>query len=207
MGYKVVFVPYDENGMPVGNYEGFADDFSGRKEFVSARDARFRPTGVTAGPDGSLYVTDSEKGRIWRIIYTGEAKSALRHANGPAGAPPISVTDKEPVDANTPGGRLYAQICAACHMPNGSGVPTMQPALAGNAVVAGDSGRLIDVILRGPAAVLPPGREKFSNIMPPYGPVISDLEVASIINYLLNNFAPGSAEVTPDQVAARRALP
>ncbi|MDB6115013.1 MAG: cytochrome c class, partial [Lacunisphaera sp.] len=87
-------------------------------------------------------------------------------------------------------------------------VPTMQPALAGSAVVAGDPERLINVILKGPAAVLPPDREKFSNIMPPYGAAISDADVASVVSFLRRNFAPGVAgEVTPAQVAAQRAKP
>ncbi len=29
------------------------------------------PTGVAAGPDGSLFITDSQKGKIWRVIYKG----------------------------------------------------------------------------------------------------------------------------------------
>ncbi|OHE80611.1 MAG: hypothetical protein A3G75_08015 [Verrucomicrobia bacterium RIFCSPLOWO2_12_FULL_64_8] len=73
-GYKVVFIPFDEKGMPRGEYETFADGFAGRDEITSPRQARFRPTGVTMGPDGSLYVTDDSKGRVWRIIYTGETK-------------------------------------------------------------------------------------------------------------------------------------
>ena len=143
-GYKVVFIPFDENGMPTGKYETFADDFAGKRDFVNPGDARFRPCGVAAGPDGSLYATDTEKGRIWRIIYTGEASSGAGAravvAPGPAAAP---------IGADTTGGKIYRQVCAACHMANGSGVPNMQPALAGSAVVAGDSPRLIKVLLRG----------------------------------------------------------
>lgn len=88
-------------------------------------------------------------------------------------------------------------------MPNGSGVPGMQPALAGSAVVAGDPTRLIDVLLKGPAAVLPADREKFSNVMPPFA-VLSDADLASVITYLRKNFAPRSSDVTPAQVTARR---
>jgi mono/diheme cytochrome c family protein len=90
-------------------------------------------------------------------------------------------------------------------MPNGSGVPGMQPALAGSQVVAGEATRLIAVLLKGPAAVLPADREKFQNTMPAFGAAYNDADLASVINYLRKNFAPGAAEVTPAQVAAERA--
>ncbi|HWA25854.1 MAG TPA: cytochrome c [Lacunisphaera sp.] len=109
-----------------------------------------------------------------------------------------------PIGANTPGGKIYQQFCAACHMPNASGVPGMQPALAGSAVVAGDPSRLIEVLLRGPAAVLPADREKFSNVMPPFA-ILRDANLAAVINYLRRNYAPGAAEVTAAQVATLRA--
>ncbi|HKB57617.1 MAG TPA: PQQ-dependent sugar dehydrogenase [Lacunisphaera sp.] len=203
-GYKIAFVPFDDQGRPLGAYETFAEGFAGVDYFTNTGDARFRPSGVTVGPDGSLYVSETEKGRIWRIIYTGETGPAAGKKSTTAVPAPAAAL----AGADTPGGKIYLQVCAACHMPNGSGVSNMQPALAGSAVVAGDPDRLINVILRGPAAVLPPDREKFSNIMPPYGAAISDADVAGIINYLRKNFAPpGATEVTPAQVAAQRAKP
>lgn len=73
-GYKVVFIPFDASGQPTGDYEIFADNFAGRPELASPNDAAHRPNGVAVGPDGSLYISDSKAGRIWRIIYTGETK-------------------------------------------------------------------------------------------------------------------------------------
>jgi glucose/arabinose dehydrogenase/mono/diheme cytochrome c family protein len=200
-GYKVAFVPFNAQGLPTGEYETFADGFPGVEYFVNTRDALYRPAGVAMGPDGSLYVSETEKGRIWRIIYTG--------GTGPATAKRNTVTlpaeTKPIIGADTPGGKIYAQICAACHMPNGSGVPGLQPGLAGNPIVAGDPARLVRVILHGPAAVLPADREKFGVVMPPFGPALSNVEVASVATYLRKNFAAATAgEVTPEQVAALR---
>jgi hypothetical protein len=31
--------------------------------------AAYRPVGIAQGPDGSIFVTDDVKGRIWRISY------------------------------------------------------------------------------------------------------------------------------------------
>lgn len=69
-GYKVVFVPF-EDGAPAGPSEVFADGFAGEGPIASSGDARYRPMGLAEGPDGSLYVSDSEQGRIWRILYRG----------------------------------------------------------------------------------------------------------------------------------------
>ena len=202
-GYRVVFIPFDAKGMPTGQYENFADGFAEVDHFTDTRDARYRPCGVAVGPDGSLYISDTERGRIWRVIYTGET-------NAPAGQRNLSAASANlypPIDADTPGGKIYAQVCAACHMPNGSGVPGMQPPLVGSPVIAGDAAQLIQLLLKGPAAVLPADRPRYANVMPPFGSVYNDAEIASLINYLRANFAPGTSPVTPEEVAAQRAKP
>jgi mono/diheme cytochrome c family protein len=203
-GYKIAFVPFDAKGMPTGDYETFADGFAGVEYFTNTNEARYRPSGVAVGPDGSLYVCETEKGRVWRIVYTGEAPVAKKDLTTRTAE---RSTTLRTVEADSPGGRIYAAVCAACHMPNGSGVPGMQPPLVGSKVVAGDSDRLINVLLKGPAAVLPADRDKYQNVMPPFGQVYSDADIASVINFLRANFAPEAPKVTAAQVAAQRARP
>ncbi|MEQ9438587.1 MAG: PQQ-dependent sugar dehydrogenase [Cyclobacteriaceae bacterium] len=78
-GYNVAFVPFDANGMPSGDYERFADQFAGSGEDIaSPGDAEFRPTGLAIGPDGSLYITDDQKGRIWRVFYQNQQVASLK---------------------------------------------------------------------------------------------------------------------------------
>jgi len=64
----VVFVPF-KNGKPSGNWEIFANGFSGKQTLQSTRQADHRPCGLAQGPDGSLYITDDNKGTIYKISY------------------------------------------------------------------------------------------------------------------------------------------
>jgi glucose/arabinose dehydrogenase len=70
-GYQVAFAPR-ENGEFTGNWETFADGFTGVTPLMAPQDAVHRPVGIAQGPDGSVFVTDDVGGRIWRIFYTGE---------------------------------------------------------------------------------------------------------------------------------------
>lgn len=67
-GYFVVFVPFAD-GKPTGDWEVFADGFSGLATVAQPNDAKHRPCGLAEGPDGSLYVSDDQGGNIYRIVY------------------------------------------------------------------------------------------------------------------------------------------
>lgn len=67
-GYFVAFVPF-QNGRPSGKWEVFASGFAAVPKVVSTRDAKYRPCGLAQAPDGSLYITDDNKGMVWRITY------------------------------------------------------------------------------------------------------------------------------------------
>lgn len=68
MGYSVVFLPF-KDGKPTGEIEEFATGFAGTDKVESPTDAKYRPTGLAVGPDGSLFICDSVNGRVWRIYY------------------------------------------------------------------------------------------------------------------------------------------
>jgi glucose/arabinose dehydrogenase len=70
-GYFVAFVPF-KDGKPSGNWEIFADNFSGGADDMQPAKAKHRPCGLAQGPDGSLYVSDDSGGTIYKIMYNGE---------------------------------------------------------------------------------------------------------------------------------------
>lgn len=69
-GYNVTFQPF-ANGKPSGKFEVFANGFAGATPLMQPNKAVARADGVAQAPDGSLYIADSQKGKIWRVIYTG----------------------------------------------------------------------------------------------------------------------------------------
>jgi glucose/arabinose dehydrogenase len=70
-GYNVTFVPF-AGGKPSGAREVFADGFAGKTPIMSPAEAVARPGGLAIGPDGSLYISEDTKGRIWRVMYRGK---------------------------------------------------------------------------------------------------------------------------------------
>ena len=68
-GYFVTFLPF-KNGKPSGDYEIFADGFAGENK--TPQGANWRPCGLAQAPDGSLIISDDQKGRIWKVSYTGK---------------------------------------------------------------------------------------------------------------------------------------
>jgi glucose/arabinose dehydrogenase len=66
-GFNVVFVPF-AGGTPIGGWEVFADGFTGPGTPLPAA-AEHRPMGLAEGPDGSLYISDDDGGRIWKVVF------------------------------------------------------------------------------------------------------------------------------------------
>ncbi len=54
--------------MPSGDWEVFADNFSGSPEKTASGRGNHWPCGLAQGPDGSLYVTDDVKGTVFKIL-------------------------------------------------------------------------------------------------------------------------------------------
>jgi glucose/arabinose dehydrogenase len=70
-GYNVTFQPFNGKN-PNGKFEVFATGFAGKDPLMQPNQAVARADGVAQAPDGSLYIGDSQKGKIWRVIYKGK---------------------------------------------------------------------------------------------------------------------------------------
>lgn len=93
------------------------------------------------------------------------------------------------------GEAMYRRVCAGCHMPQGEGVSTgagFYPALAANPKLEA-GGYPVYILLNG------------MNGMPPVGRMMTDEQVAGVVNYVRTHFGNNYADrVTAEEVKALR---
>jgi glucose/arabinose dehydrogenase/mono/diheme cytochrome c family protein len=213
-GYTVAFVPF-AGDKPSGPWEVFADGFAGVDPIPNTSDAAARPVGLAEGPDGSLYVSDSVKGKIWRIVFTGN-----RAAFGPAALARMEARKTQQAHLRTPherddvlgrevldaGAQVYETYCVACHQRDGRGDGARFPPVTSTRWVSGDPARLIGVVLNGLQGEIQVEGKTFNGVMPANA-FLTDQQVAQVVTYLRQNFGNFAGGVTPEEVAAVRAKP
>ena len=90
------------------------------------------------------------------------------------------------------GEAVFIKLCAACHMADGAGYRGLYPALTKNARLA-EPGYPITVIIRG------------QNAMPAIGEMLTDRQIADVVNYVRSNLGNTYRATTrPADVAALR---
>ena len=186
-GYNVIFQPL-EGDRASGNCEIFADGFAGAEK--TPEGATYRPTGLAAGPDGALYVSDDVRGRIYRITYQGGTGGAGKTITCPSAASPageIVEAHAKPPEGTHPEagaavpegatremvalgdrichGQVGGAACSGCHGANGTGSP-LGPDLTGKKWLWSDGSYagLIKTITEGV-----PHPKQYRSPMPPLG--------------------------------------
>ena len=208
-GYFIGFVPF-ENGK-AGEWEVFADGFAQVEKIVDTDDAGYRPMGIAMGPDGSLYISESEHGKIWRVMYKGDktnfGEAQLAQMEERKNQPHIKTPD-EIKDDLTPvrveaGAILYNRFCGACHMPNGKGDGSRFPPLDGSEWVKGDQKKLIDIVLSGLKGPIEVNGKFYDGVMPP-ADYLQDEEIAQILTYVRKKFGDNASAVGSSHVKRGR---
>lgn len=72
------------------------------------------------------------------------------------------------------GREVYKSNCAACHMPEGEGLPGTFPAIKGSSVALGPLDDHVKLVVRGKGA------------MPAFGDILNDAEIAAVVTYQRN---------------------
>ncbi len=110
----------------------------------------------------------------------------------------------------TAGKEIFAKegYCITCHQPDGKGLKSSGfPPLAGTEWVTGSEDRMIKIVLKGIMGPIEVNGEKYPGQVPmtPYGGLLNDEEMASVITYVRNSFGNKAPAVYPEKVKAIRA--
>lgn len=205
-GYFIAFLPA-KNGAIATDWEVFADGFAGIDPIVNVSDAVYRPMGIAMGPDGSLYIAETEKGKIWRVTYKGDRKNfglaQLAQMEKRKTMSNIRTPDevKDNLDRGKPvaGGKVYGIYCAACHQRNGMGDSQRFPPLAGSEWVTGDKKKLITVLMKGLEGPIEVKGQSYNNVMPQHS-FLKDEELAEVLTHIRTNFGNTADAVSAAEV-------
>jgi glucose/arabinose dehydrogenase/mono/diheme cytochrome c family protein len=203
-GYNVVFQPLAD-GKASGPYVVFADGFAGAVE--EPGQAAHRPSGLAVGPDGALYISDDQRGRIWRVTYQGPMTAGIQSAparrtgtSSAAQLPPEGIHPDAGAQAQGPlptpagatpaevalGNRIYhGQVanapCAGCHGTNAEGTP-LAPDLTGTKWLWGDGS--LQAITKTITDGVPQPKNYRSPMPPMGGAQLSRSDVAAVAAYV-----------------------
>jgi glucose/arabinose dehydrogenase len=122
-GYNVVFQPLADRKAS-GHYVVFADGFAGA--IKEPGQAAHRPSGLALAPDGALYISDDQNGRIWRVTYHGLATTAVAAAPAPS-----SQSDNAGPGATVPPEGIHPNAGALAALPTPPGSTSEAVALGG----------------------------------------------------------------------------
>jgi mono/diheme cytochrome c family protein len=213
-GYFVCFVPV-KNGAPSGPWEVFADGFAERDTIVHPTDAAHRPVGLAMGPDGSLYISDEVKGKIWRVMFKGNretfgaaqlAAMEKRKTTRTNIKTPDEIKDNLDKAPTTAGEKGYRTYCSTCHQGDGKGDGNRFPSLNDSAWVSSDKSLLISIVLNGFEGPITVKGKPFNGKMPNHS-FLADSVIAQILSYVRLNFTKDSTAIKEKEVAQFRKKP
>ena len=124
------------------------------------------------------------------------ATPAAQAGGAPAVAPAFDAAE---------GAQLFSQNCAVCHQASGEGITGAFPPLKGNAAVLNDDPtQQLHVILEG-LSNTNVGGTVYPGAMPPFKTVLSDSQIANIVDHERSSWGNNAKLVTPAEVTAERA--
>jgi cytochrome c oxidase cbb3-type subunit 2 len=148
--------------------------------------------------EGKVVAAQKAKDLVAYLLSLKQVPIAETSTSGQAPPSPAGATE------TGPGAQVYASHCASCHQSNGEGVPGAFPPMKGDPVATDkDPTRHIEIVLFGLKGTAI-GGVNYTAPMPAQAEVLSDSEIAGVINYERKSWGNNAPTITPQDVAKIR---
>ncbi len=104
-----------------------------------------------------------------------------------------------------PGRTRFETHCAGCHLNEGQWMRGEAPPLEASSWVSGSENRLIRIVLHGLHGTIEVAGKTYNQEMPGFGPILTDVEIASLLSHVRQRFGGQSVPVSPEAVRWIRA--
>jgi mono/diheme cytochrome c family protein len=153
----------------------------------------------------SADVTRNESRIRWAFLLAllaGVTACAKTSSSGQPASASAAIA-QNPASASD-GAVVYITNCSSCHQANGEGVAGAFPPLAGNPAVTGNPVAVIAIVKDGLNGKIVVNGTPYSGIMPPWGGLISDDDIAAVVTYIRSSWHNRASPVSLANVRAVR---
>jgi len=165
------------------------------------------PRGTVFGPMAEVVSHSLQHLSDQDVNAMAEYLKSLLQTSTPPATIEMEVSASQTFEILARGARLYRDRCSDCHQKNGKGLPPAYPPLAGNrAITMLSSINPIRMVLNGGYPPSTAGNPRPYG-MQPFGPTMSDADVADVVSYIRNSWGNKAPMVSPVQVSRYRAVP
>ena len=156
------------------------------KEFAASLPAEPKPLLALAARQDTPFGAAAQQ-LLGSLKWPGKAGSVM------AVMKPLSAAEQELFEK---GKTQFATLCAACHQPNGQGLPGLAPSLVYSRWVLGDPRILSRIVLN--------GKTQQNLIMPPWKAMLDDTAIAGVLTFVRRSWGHDADPVSLATVVAAR---
>jgi nitrite reductase (NO-forming) len=151
------------------------------------------------GALAQLHVTGEEN----KLVYSGKISDEVYQPEGTGirvveQAQKLQPSARTKIERISRGAIVYKTNCAACHQPNGTGIPNAFPPLAKSDFLNSDKIRAIKTVTGGLQGKLKVNGNEYNGVMPAWN--LTDEEIANVLTFVYNSWDNSGKEVTPEEV-------
>jgi mono/diheme cytochrome c family protein len=179
-----------------GGRRGFGGRFGGGGAFGGPSVTLSRPPALVRMVERETgELAERAKAVLARVNYPSPAGApAAAAASAPQGPAPLAPEEQK---WDAAGREVYANLCVACHQPDGMGREGLAPPIVDSPIATGPAGAVVRLVLH--------GKEGTVGLMPGLATVLTDDQISAVLTFIRRQWGHTASPISPATVKEIRA--